>query len=249
MSLKIGAFFHQPIPEMVKRIADRVDPKWEKVVEVGPGFLPFPKANILVEKPPQDTSIAYPTQSYKREGIEVVYLDANIDPLPFEDDEIDFIYCRHVIEDMYNPGQLLREMSRVAKRGYVETPTPIAEWARHIDLPDRPCPWRGYSHHRYFVWEDAGDLVLIPKYPLVEAMDLGPMEDTVTSVLATGPIAWHTRHFWEGALRYRMMEHESGFQLGAEYQRLIVEGLQKSLQSSQVVWESVFADDGAAVAP
>ena len=238
--MPIENFFHTPIDHVVARVAARVDAGWTRVLEIGPGFHPFPKANILVEKPVRDRSIDYATRDRAGRGRAIHYLDVNSEPLPFADDEIDFVYCRHVVEDVANPGHLLREMSRVAKRGYVETPTPMIEWARHIDLPGKPCPWRGYAHHRHFVWADDDGLVIVPKYPLVEHMDFGPMEETITAILATGPIAWHTRHLWEGSIRFRMMEHEDGFRLGSEYERLIAATFEDSLRIEQAVWGELF---------
>jgi hypothetical protein len=43
----------------------------------------------------------------------------------------------HMLEDMYNPFPICAEMSRVAKAGYVETPSPVAELCRGVD-GDKP---------------------------------------------------------------------------------------------------------------
>jgi ubiquinone/menaquinone biosynthesis C-methylase UbiE len=47
--------------------------------------------------------------------------------LPYEDKEFDFVYCRHVLEDLIYPFRVIKEMQRVAKAGYIETPSPMAE--------------------------------------------------------------------------------------------------------------------------
>ena len=62
-----------------------------------------------------------------------INIDINFTPLPFKDLEVDFIYCRHVIEDIENPGYALKEMFRVSKEVYIETPSPMVESSRYID--------------------------------------------------------------------------------------------------------------------
>ena len=47
----------------------------------------------------------------------------SIENLPFADSEFDFVYCSHVLEHVDNPEAACRELMRVAKRGYIETPT------------------------------------------------------------------------------------------------------------------------------
>src|SRR5437667_8989346 len=87
-----------------------------RVLEIGPGRDPFGAATEFVDWH------AWPELKGKPTHV----LDVNQDRLPFEDKAIDFVYCRHTLEDLYNPMWLCREMSRVAKAGYVETPSPVA---------------------------------------------------------------------------------------------------------------------------
>jgi hypothetical protein len=79
-----------------------------------------------------------------------------------------FVYCRHVLEDLYNPFLLLDEMSRVASSGYLETPSPLSEVCRGIDGGDNNLPWRGYQHHHSFVWSYNDEVCFAHKYPAVE---------------------------------------------------------------------------------
>ena len=43
--------------------------------------------------------------------------------LPFRDTTFDFVYCSQVLECVKNPLAACREIMRVGKRGYIETPT------------------------------------------------------------------------------------------------------------------------------
>src|ERR1700733_6220826 len=88
------------------------------------------------------------------------------DPLPFGDKAFDFAYCRHVLEDLYNPFLLCTEMARVAMAGYIQTPSPLAEVCRGVD--GNSPSWRGYQHHRFLIWDRNGILCFLSKYPIIE---------------------------------------------------------------------------------
>jgi len=63
------------------------------------------------------------------------FVFASIENLPFRDDTFDYLYAVHVLEHAENPTQALQELERVARAGYIETPTPFAErlygWKNH----------------------------------------------------------------------------------------------------------------------
>ena len=43
--------------------------------------------------------------------------------LPFRDGAFDYVVCTHVLEHVERPERAIRELERVARRGYVETPS------------------------------------------------------------------------------------------------------------------------------
>ena len=47
--------------------------------------------------------------------------------LPFNDKEFDFVIASHVLEHVQNPTNFLKEISRVAKQGYIEVPTKLED--------------------------------------------------------------------------------------------------------------------------
>jgi ubiquinone/menaquinone biosynthesis C-methylase UbiE len=59
---------------------------------------------------------------------------ADIHDLPFRDKTFDYVYCVHVLELIESPLRACRELIRVGKRGFVETPTAgkdmLFAWAR-----------------------------------------------------------------------------------------------------------------------
>ena len=104
---------------------------------------------------------------WKTFGARTVHLvDLESEPLPYTYKQVDFLYSRHTLEDLHNPLHLCREMNRVAKAGYIEVPSPASEFCRGVD-GGKPH-YRGYIHHRYFIWREDETLVFLPKYPYVE---------------------------------------------------------------------------------
>jgi len=136
------------------------------------------------------------------------------EPLPYDDQSVDFLYCRHTIEDLGNPEFLLSEIRRVAKAGYIETPSPVAELTRGIDSGGTHL---GYIHHRWIAFHYNGAFTLLPKYPVAERL---PIVDHWNK-LADSPEHWSTRHFFTEPLNYRVLKHELDFQLAAYDERNI----------------------------
>ena len=97
----------------------------DKVLEVGGGHNPHPRSNVVVDK--------YVDSNFHRSGdIKVLknqqFLNADGENLPFADKEFDYVICCQVLEHVENPVRFLTEQFRVAKRGYIETPSLIGEY-------------------------------------------------------------------------------------------------------------------------
>jgi SAM-dependent methyltransferase len=98
--------------------------KSDRVLEVGGGHRPHPRANVVVDK--------YTNSNFHRSGdLKVLknqtFLEADGENLPFKDKEFDYVICSHVLEHVENPEKFLAEQFRVAKRGYMETPSLLGE--------------------------------------------------------------------------------------------------------------------------
>lgn len=74
--------------------------------------------------------------SAKEKGIKVVQLDIDEADFPFEDNYFDAVYCGEVIEHLFDPDHLLKEIRRVLKPGgtcVITTPN-LAGWPNRIAL-------------------------------------------------------------------------------------------------------------------
>lgn len=94
----------------------------DKVLDIGSGHLPFPLATHLADLAVQDGSVGRNNMPFRYVDGKPIY-ECNVESLPFADKEFDFVYCSHVLEHVEHPDQACRKLIRVAKRGYIETPT------------------------------------------------------------------------------------------------------------------------------
>lgn len=95
-----------------------------KVLDIGSGHSPFERADIIL-----DISI---TDDFERSG-EKLRLDSqrfvlgDAMHLPFKDKVFDYVVASHIAEHVDDPDKFCRELIRVGKRGYIESPSKFAE--------------------------------------------------------------------------------------------------------------------------
>ena len=226
--------FWGPIPEVVAWVAAQI-PAGARILEIGPGKQPFFRATHFVD---------WASHGILPEGA-LTRCDLQRDRLPFADKEWDFVYCRHVLEDLYDPFHLCDEISRIAKAGYIEVPSPLVEICRGVD--GGSPPWRGYHHHRYFVWNKDGVLQFLSKYPAIEHMDF-PQEAKVARILRGDPLAWNASLLWRDAIAYRYFQHGPDYNIIRDYQRAIVAAVNEGLAQAKSLG-SLFATASRIGAP
>ena len=91
------------------------------IMDVGSGAAPLPIAHILVDRFPWDAEghrntgkcTGYPGQ---------LFVKANVEDLPFDDESVDFIWCSHLLEHVDDPVKAMGEMRRVSKQGALLIP-------------------------------------------------------------------------------------------------------------------------------
>ena len=110
----------------------------DRVLEIGPGSSPHPRANAFLELKFQE----YKDKIAQRGD---VIVDANFSTkpvffydgkeFPFHDNQFDYVICSHVIEHVPNPEYFLNELFRVAGgRGYIEYPLITYEYLYNFDV-------------------------------------------------------------------------------------------------------------------
>jgi hypothetical protein len=211
--------FWSPDPRVLAWVSARI-PVGAKVLEIGPGTKPFPRASHFVDWAPHKS---IPAEALTR-------CDLQREPLPFADKSWDFVYCRHVLEDLYDPFHLCDEMSRIAKAGYLEVPSPLAEICRGID-GGAPA-WRGYHHHRYIVWSAEGVLNFLTKYPMIEHLEF-PNEEGALRILRANRTAWNASLLWRGRIDWRFRQHGADYIIARDYRQLITAAINEGLAQAR----------------
>jgi len=94
----------------------------DAVLDIGSGHLPFPLATHLADISVEDGSHGRAGQAFSNESGLPIY-EVRLEDTGFADNQFDFVYCSHVLEHVDDPEAACRELMRIARRGYVETPT------------------------------------------------------------------------------------------------------------------------------
>ena len=92
------------------------------VLDVGSGASPHPRADVLLER--------YVSGQHRHGAVAVVdrpIVIADACRMPFKDKAFDYVIAFHILEHIPTPDLFLRELMRVAKAGYIETPNVMFE--------------------------------------------------------------------------------------------------------------------------
>lgn len=106
-----------------------------RVLDVGSGHNPAARADVLLERLPDD--------DWERGGGSMDAADPRLVigdacAMPFGDHSFDFIIASHIAEHVEDPTALCRELVRVGRAGYIETPG----WLGDIILREDYHRWR-----------------------------------------------------------------------------------------------------------
>ena len=156
---------HEP---NVERVLAQIAPS-DSVLDIGGWARPFNRADYVMDAEPYESRGYYGTpQGGEREHFtRETWIERDIcehTPFPFGDKEIDFVICSHTLEDVRDPLWVCSEMIRVAKRGYVEVPSRLAESARGVERGQV-----GWSHHRWLIEIGDGSIAFLMKYHMIHS--------------------------------------------------------------------------------
>ncbi|MBF6614527.1 MAG: methyltransferase domain-containing protein [Chloroflexi bacterium] len=116
------------------------------VLDVGSGHSPNPRSDILCDRYIEDD-----TERGGAIHIDRPLIVADGHNLPFKDKAFDYVIASHIIEHMDDPARFCSELMRVARRGFIASPTELAE---HMFY---------WSFHKWYVNKVGNKLVLHPK--------------------------------------------------------------------------------------
>lgn len=123
----------------------------DRVLEVGPGGSPHPRADVLLDRYFDDQEAFEQRGRTAPPGLRdrMVYYQGG--DFPFDDNEFDYVICSHVIEHVDDVEAFCSEMFRVASSGYLEFPTVYYEYLYNFRV------------HTQLVMFVSGELRYLPK--------------------------------------------------------------------------------------
>jgi hypothetical protein len=131
-------------------------PRDAKVVDVGGGAAPFPRADYVIDAIPYEKlGTGSDGNIHEQLGIEPRYsaerwIQTDLcgrRPWPIADKSFDFAICSHLLEDIRDPIWVCSELRRIAKAGYIESPSRVVEQSKGVENPRHA----GYFHHRWLI--------------------------------------------------------------------------------------------------
>jgi hypothetical protein len=230
MNINIENHYWFPIEDIISNIEKFCkEHNFKNILEIGPGTQPFSLANNTIgcnEK----------INNYTE-------LDIDVSLLPYTDKSIDFVYSRHTLEDIQNPDFVMREILRISNSGYIETPSPLIEITKGVDVHPHSDKFGGYIHHRYIIWSDIEkcEIYFLPKYSCIidNYIDQNSLDKTLLEQLIKNKIYWNNYFIWENKIP-KIIMYKNGVNIGG-LNRKFVEDYMNIL--SQAVNTSILNTD------
>lgn len=131
-----------------------------RILDVGGWYQPFNLATHVIDLCPYELrridDALDPEDGERFSAATWVAHDVCSLPWPYPDNSFDFVVCSNLLEDVRDPIAVCRELCRVGKTGYIETPSRIREiFSKERFFPGkslfRNLPEIGFYHHRWFV--------------------------------------------------------------------------------------------------
>ena len=217
----IHTFYWNTITEIVEYLID-LHKNAINVLEVGPGTIPFPIATHFI--------------GYNETIKNYINIDIDVSIFPYRSQFFDFVYCRHVLEDIQNPDHAFSEIQRTAKYGYIETPSPMVEISKGID-GHNDGKHTGYIHHRYIVWSFENTIYFLPKYPIVEYL---PMNEKYNSILNRYPVYWNNYFLFDQNSKIVIYKNGVNMDIIKDYKSIIETAIKQSFLNTNQFIKQVF---------
>jgi hypothetical protein len=175
------------------------------------------------------------------------YIDIDIDKdkFPYEDKTFDFIYCRHVLEDIQNPDFALEEIFRISSgSGYIETPSPLIEITKNVDSSIFASSYCGYIHHRYIVWTsiEKNEIFFLPKYSCILDHMLNITDDIKShlyNLINNYPVYWNNYFIYNVINSPKIIMYKNGVNFNTkggtmveDYIALISRAINESIENT-----------------
>lgn len=177
------------------------------VLDIGGWARPFRRANYVVDAFPYESrGIGGSDGSDAERFTADTWIVADVNrPLPFADKQFDYVTCSHTLEDIRDPLSLCREINRIGKAGYIETPSRKIETVYGLE-----GRYAGYYHHRWLVEVEGDTITFRPKLHLLHGSSRFHLpRRTADDMTEKEKAVWL---FWEGEFSFEEVVNISKFE-------------------------------------
>jgi hypothetical protein len=188
-------------------IFSRLKPS-DVVLDIGGWAHPFNRANYVMDAEPYETR-GYYNRSFARNNpfpplggnVEYFTQDTWIQrdicektPFPFADKSIDLVICSHTLEDIRDPLWVCSEMIRIAKAGYLEVPSRLAESCRGCEPGIA-----GLSHHRWLIEIKDNNVRFLQKFHRIHNWEYSLPASVLRRTTEAQRVSWL---FWQDSFEF-----------------------------------------------
>lgn len=121
--------------------------KKKKVLDLGSGNNPCFRADVCVDYYLEDDTQRDGSRIFVPKNKKFIKWNLNEYPYPFKNQEFDFVICGHIAEHINNPQKFCKEIQRIGKAGYIESPNKLYEQLY------------GWDFHKWYVYTNDGKLI------------------------------------------------------------------------------------------
>tara|TARA_R110002020_G_scaffold225566_1_gene435629 strand:+ start:701 stop:1444 length:744 start_codon:yes stop_codon:yes gene_type:complete len=126
---------------------------------------------------------------------------------PFGDKEFDFVFALHLVEHIPNPADIIAELVRIGKRGFIEVPTPFFD--NFVFGNGNPLP---HGHAHWVTFDNVKkEIVFKPRIQVV-AQSAAPKDTTFLLPFFRNSMI--TEIYWENTIEFRVEELKFSYEAG-----------------------------------
>lgn len=222
--LRIFSYPHQVLSFLQRKVLFDIHPG-DLVLDVGSGDKPFWRADVIADKDTiDDAQRASGGMLIDRKKL---FIEADVENLPFKDKSFDFVFCAHLLEHVEHPDRAIKELTRVAKRGYIEVPGAIGD----IFIPFPVHLWLCDYRDGILTFYQKTTTKSFPEQVMERFGSQVLYDPAFSYLMAKKSSNYFIRVFWEGSLSYKVIRNKDPY----TYQ-YVKEKVHKKTDAQQVIF-------------
>ena len=202
--LRIFSYPYQIYSFFQRKVLFDIEPD-ELVLDVGSGDKPFWRADVIADKDTVDD--AQRASGGMLIDHKKIFVEADVEHLPFKDKAFDFVFCAHLLEHVEHPDHAIGELTRVAKRGYIEVPGGIGD----IFSPFRVHLWLCDYHDGTLIFYQKSNDKSFQEQVIERFGSYFISDPAFTYMMARHASHYFIRIYWEGSLSYKVIRNKNPY--------------------------------------